>query len=531
MIREYLNSYINTIKTNKSKLIELKQALIRYKLMVNQFGQKFLDESIYEVKKEKAKENMDNLEAFLAYEQEIKNIVWNKHAHYVSTPIKEIDSKDIDGLAKKYNTTPEVAQIIVDFNITDAHNAAIIAQTILRYNLKDNPNALDLARIIFNKELFTYPNTVTLAEIILKFNLKDNPDVIKISHFIMDNNLKDNSDALNIYNFITNNNLNNTFDAVQIANMVCKLGISLDLAMEVSQYNHENYNFKQQDEKYVFHKLRQLYQIKMKTEPNLNMQKETERIMRTLNVDSLKAKYLLVCCMGNNWGRNSSYYWDYNNFKEDFANNNKDYSDDEVRVILGYTRRPTINSFARGFEIRDGKTNYSDGNFSLAMTNEEIMERTNDLYMPLYKALNKHSLSKDVIVFRGASIKALEKYKINSNDSEEDIKNKLAGKYQDGGFMSTSVVIEEKGNFLGNEVNFIIDLKSGTPCGDLSGYTDFDEECEILLPPNVTFKVDDVKKTDGKIFVYLTSIPTKSLSYFGNNVEENDETISGRRHL
>ena len=47
MIKEYINSIIN----NKKKLIELKKAIARYKSLGSQFGQKFLDEAIVEVKK------------------------------------------------------------------------------------------------------------------------------------------------------------------------------------------------------------------------------------------------------------------------------------------------------------------------------------------------------------------------------------------------------------------------------------------------------------------------------------------------
>ena len=32
---------------------------------------------------------------FLAYEDEVKNIVWEKHSNYINSPIKEIISKDI----------------------------------------------------------------------------------------------------------------------------------------------------------------------------------------------------------------------------------------------------------------------------------------------------------------------------------------------------------------------------------------------------------------------------------------------------
>ena len=531
MVKSNVVSYINSIKNNRAKLIELKKAVGRYKLLVNQFGQNFLDDAIKQIKKEKDKENMNDLDVFLAYEEEIKKIVWEKHGNYVASPIKEIESNDIAGLAKRYNTTNEVAKTIIDLKITDPHIAASLADIILKYNLKNNPDAIELSRIIFHNELFIQQNTVIMAEIILKFKLKNNPDAILIATFIMNNKLMDNIDALKIYYYVVNNNLKDNPDSVMIANMVCKLGISLELAIEVSQYNHNNYKFKQFDEKYVFHKLKQLYQIKMKTEENFNMQQEIERIMFYIGVDYDKAKYLLVCCLGNNWGRNSSYYWSYDRFKEDFPSDNIKFTNEEMAAIKGYIRRPTNNKFARGFKTVDGKTVYNDGTFTLAMTNEEIMDTYNENYYPLYKALNKYSLPKDVIVLRGSSIMSLGNYGVSINDSEEEIKKKLSGHYQDGGFMSTSFVVEKDGNFLDNEVNYIIDLKAGTPCGDLSGFSEFDVEREILIPPNVVFNVNDVKKIDGKIFVYLTSIPTKLLSYDSNIEENSDEVKSGNRHL
>ena len=525
MIKEYINS----IKNNKKKLIELKKAVARYKLLGSQFGQNFLNEAIAEVKKVKNKESLSDIEVFLAYEDEIKNIVWGKHSNYVNSPIKEINSKDISGLVKKYNTTPEIAQIIIDFKIEDPHIPVALAENILKYNLKDNPNAIELSRIIFHNELYIQQNTVMLAEIILKFKLKDNPDATKIATFIMNNKLMDNVDALNIYYYVLNNGLKDHPDAPIVANMVCKLGVSLDLAMEVSQYNHYNYKFKQYDEKYVFHKLRQLYQIKMKTEKNFNMQQEIERIMLNIGIDYEKAKYLLICCMGNNWGKNSSYYWNNDSFRKDFPNDNHEFTSEEMAAIKGYIRRPTHNRFARGFKTTGGKTIYDDGSFTVAMTNEEIMDNYSKNYYPLYSALNKYALSKDVIVLRGASIDSLKKYGISIDDSEHEINKKLAGHYQDGGFMSTSYVVEKEGSFLDAEVNFIIDLKAGTPCGVLSGYSEFDVEREILIPPNISFNVNDVKKVDGKIYVYLTSIPTKSLSYVSDN--ENDDIKSEGRHL
>ena len=445
------------------------------------------------------------------------------------SPTKEINSKDIDGLVKKYNTTPEIAKIIIDFNINDPHIAATVADNILKYNLKDNPNAVELSRIIFRNELDIQQNTVMLAEIILKFNLKDNPNATKIATFIIDNELMDNADALNIYYYVESNNLKDNPDAVIIANMVCKLGIPLELAMEVSQYNHNNYKLKQYDEKYVFHKLRQLYKIKIGTEKDFNMQQEIERIMVNIGIDYEKAKYLLVCCMGNNWGRNSSYYWNNDRFKQDFPNDNHEFTSEEMMAIKGYIRRPTQNKFARGFKTTDGITVYNDGSFTTAETNEEIIDNYNNNYFPLYSALNKCALSKDIIVLRGASIDSLKKYRVSGNDSEEEIKKKLAGNYQDGGFMSTSYIVEKDGSFLDAEVNFIINLKSGTPCGVLSDYSEFDVEREILIPPNVSFNVNDVKKMDGKIYVYLTSVPTKALSYF-HDVENDDDKSEGR-HL
>lgn len=528
-MKKKLDGYIATLKNNRTKLVELKKAIGRYKMICNQFGKKIVDEAIFEVKKESNNETMGDLEVFLAYEQKIKKIVWNKYSNYVVSPIKEIESNDIANIAKRYNTTNEVAQTIIDFKIMDPFKAAALADIILKYNLKDNPKAVELSRIIFDNKLFIYPNTVMLAEIILKFNLKDNPKAIIIASFIMENNLKDDSNAIEIYKFILDNNLTNNANAVMLAKIVCKLNISLDLAMEVIQYNQNNYKFRQYDEKYLFHKLRQLYQIKMKTEENFNMQQEIERIMINVGMDYDKAKYFLVCCMGNNWGRNSSYYWNNDSFVQDFPHNNYEFTDEEMSVIRGYIRHPIYNQFARGFKKDGDKTVYSDESFTPAMTNEKVMDNYFINYSPLYQALNKYAFSKDIIVLRGTTIDSLKKYKINTNDSEQEIKNKLAGHYQDGGFMSTSYVVEKKGSFLDNEVNFIIDLKAGTPCGYLSGFSEFDVEREILIPPNVIFNVNDVKKMDGKIFVYLTSIPTKSISYVENN--ENDDTKSEGRHL
>ena len=502
-------TYSSSVVQNSSVGIDNNRAVFNYKLLSSQFGQKFLDEAIEEVKKAKNIENIDDINTFSKYEEEIRKIVWEKHTNYVNSPIKEIESNDIEGLAKRYNTTNEVAQIIVDFKITDPFIAASLADIILKNNLKDNPNAVELSRIIYRNELYNKPNTVMMAEIIQKFELKDNADANKIATFIMNNKLMNNTSAIDIYHYIENNNLKNNPDSVMIANMVCKFDIPLDLATEVSQYNNNLYKFKEYDEKYVFHKLRQIYQIKTKTEENFNMNQEIERIMVNVGTDYEKAKYLLISCLGNNWGRNSSYYWNYYDFIQDFPNDNYKFTKEEMAAIKSYTLQPEQNVFGRGFKIANGETIYNNGTKSLEMTNENIMDTYDISYHPLYQALNKYSFPKDIIVLRGASIDALKKYNISASDSEQEIKNKLAGHYQDGGFMSTSYLIEKEGSFLNTDVNFIIDLKAGTPCGELSSFSEYDSEHEILIPPNVSFDVNDVKKIDGKIYVYLTSIPTK----------------------
>ena len=519
MAKSLILEYLKTIKHDKIKLSDFKKAVGRYKLLGNQFGQDTLNEAIEEIKKEKGKNDLSDLDVFLAYENEIKELVWKKHSFNVSTPNKEIQMGDIDAIAKKFNTTREIAQVIYDFKIMEPHNTVHFARKIIEYNLKDNPNAVEIVRIINNNDLLIgKDNAATLAEIIFKFNLKESPNAITISQFIMDNNLKDNLDALKIYDFILSNKLLDNPNAITLYNMINNYGLSFELANDVCNFNNNNFYFNQYSPKYIFNKLRQIYQAKMRIEPNLNMEQEVQRIMRIVNMDASQAKYFLICCMGKNWGRNSSFYWDYNQFKEDFSNSNQEFTDEEMTFINGYIRRPAVNRFARGFETQDGKAMYNNGQFTLAMNNEEIKENEEQV-LPLYNALNKNSLSQDVIVFRGANIGSLSRYNININDSEEEIKRKLGGRYQDGGFMSTSSVIEEKGNFLNCEVNFMVDLKAGTPCGDLSTFSEFDVEREVLIPPNVVFNVSDVRKIDGKIIIYLTSIPTKTATYFDDETK------------
>ncbi len=528
MRRNRVTEYINSIRNNRSKLIELNKATFRYKMLVEQFGQNFVDDAIIEIGKEKGQENLSDLELFLAYEEEIEKKIRHKHADYAIRPIKEIESKDINGLVKRYNTTSEVAQIIIDFKITDPYISAELASIILKFNIKDNPNALVLARIIHDNRLNSNQNGLALAEIILKYNLKDNPEALKISNFIVTNNLGDNTDAVKIYYFIKENNLENNPDAAMIANRVIKLGISLDLSIEVSRYNHYNYAFEQSDEKYILDKLRQFYQIKLKTEPDFNMQKEIERIMMVaICADRYKAEGLLMCCLGENWGKNSSYYWDHDKFKKDYHVDSQVFTEEEIRSIQSYTQRPDINNMARKYKVWGGRIYSID---EVEYMTSEMGTMFHKEYSKLYDTLNKHSLSKDVVVLRNTSIDSLEKYSVSVNDSEEEIKKKLRGYYHDDGFVSTSSVITKEGVF-GGEVCFIINLKAGTPCGEISRYSYRKEECEILIPPNVSFTVNDVKKIDGKIMVYLTSIPTKSLSYVGTTEEEIDGEKSEGRHL
>ena len=71
MVKSRIYEYINSIKDNKRKLIEFKNAIGRYELLADQFGQNFLEEAIEEVKKAKGKEGLSNLDVFLAYEDEI----------------------------------------------------------------------------------------------------------------------------------------------------------------------------------------------------------------------------------------------------------------------------------------------------------------------------------------------------------------------------------------------------------------------------------------------------------------------------
>ena len=59
-----IKDYINKIKDNKQKLIELKKTVSHYQLLGNQFGQNFLNEAILEVKKEKNKDTLNDLEVF-----------------------------------------------------------------------------------------------------------------------------------------------------------------------------------------------------------------------------------------------------------------------------------------------------------------------------------------------------------------------------------------------------------------------------------------------------------------------------------
>ena len=326
---------------------------------------------------------------------------------------------------------------------------------------------------------------------------------------------------------IISNDLMGNPNAIEIATMMYKLGITLDLAIEVCKYNAGNFVLNKLDEKYVFHKLRQIYQVKMAIEPELDFERERERIAKLLNIESIKAKYLLMCYMGNNsWGRNSTFYWNHKQFINDI-DGHRSYTDKDIKFIKSYVGDPGINNFSRGFVVRDGKTIYNSKSPGKAFTTRGIIKKNRRDYFPLYTAMNKYSLPKDVVVFRGTTIESLNKYGIEQGDSEEEIKKKLNGHYQDGGFVSTSVVVETL-RYLDENVNLIINLKAGTPCGVLSEHSVFEFENEVLIPPNVVFNVDDVKVIDEKIYIYLTSIPTKSISYVGS-IKEKENTDDGHK--
>lgn len=473
------NNYINPMVKNRIDINANRRAMAHYRSFRDKVGEKNFYRAIQKVREAENKGILKDFEIFMAYERTVKIIA----------------------LTKKYNITRDVAEIMVDLNMP--FTSVIQAEVICKFGLKNNPNAMDLSRVIVDRKLDGNLNAVIIAERILKHNLNDYPD------------------------------------AVNIVNMVYEFGIPLDLAIEVSKYDNYNYEFKHQNERYIFHKLRQIYRVKMKVDKTINIEREADRISTTLAIDPDKAKYLLYCCMSDNWGRNSCVYWDYSSFKCDFAND-YDYADD-VNFIYDYISDSSINSYARGFEIIDKHTYYNASGRGDLLENKDIIDKYNYEFLPLYraankyslpnKATNKYSLGKDVIVFRGTPIDALNKYGVKPDDSEEEIKRKLNGYYQDGGFVSTSVVVDSE-EFLFETVNFIINLKSGTPCCELSKYSNFPEECEILIPPNVVFRVDDVKRVSegpvDKILIYLTSIPTKSLSYVGS-INEKENTDDGHK--
>ena len=459
----YISDYIKAVVKSGINLNKIKQAANCYKILCEKLDKKTVDEAINIVKNTKKQKSLNYLEILMAYEQDVK----------------------ITALTMKYNITPVIAKIMIDLNMP--YTSAVYAAVIEKFDLKNHPNGKALSRIIVNKKLDDNSDAVIIAERIREQGLVDNPN------------------------------------AVKIVNMVYNFDVPIDLAIEVCQYDDNNYEFKNRDEKYLFHKLRQIYQVKIKVEGKLNIDQEAKKISTILSIKSDKARCLLFCCMGNNWGRNSNFYWNYDQFKEDCANDYS-YTEEEARLIGRYTHSSSINTYARGFQIRNGKTYYRSSSFTIALDNDEIMDKNKDEYLPLYMAMNKYSLPKDVIVFRGVNMDTLKRYGINYRDSEEEIKRKLNGYYQDGGFMSTSIVIESEDDFLINDVNFIINVKSGTPCGELSEYSAYEKEYEILITPNVTFIVNDVKKMNNRILIYLTSIPTKSLSYVSGIEDEKEDT-------
>ena len=470
MQNSYIGDYINLMLASQTSIGEIKNEIFLYKACSDQLGSEILAEAISRVRKIRKKDSLSDLDIFVKYKNDVILI----------------------GLAKKYKVTKKVAQTILDLKIPISKMAPLLAKIILDFDLKSNQNAIELSSIICQKNLEKNPDAVMLAVIILNHHLRDDPR------------------------------------AVKIATMMLKLGITLDLAIDVCRYDDGNYSFKQLDEKYVFHKLRQIYQVKMKMEPWLDFENEIERIAKILNLDynDLQTEYMLLSCMGNNWGRNGTYYWDYGRFIEDVSSDHK-YTDEDIVYIKEYVNEPRINGFARGFNIQGDEIYFNGHSHKAAPTDNEIISRIKQNYLPLYKIINKYSLPRDVIVFRGTDIASLSRYGIRLDDSAEDIKRKLGGHYQDGGFMSTSAVAEDNTFMFGSEVNFIINLKTGTPCGELSQYTRdtrYESECEVLIPPNVVFIVNDVRVTDERIYIYLTSIPTKSISYFSSTKEENTDS-------
>ena len=472
----YINNYIKSMVERGISLNDVRKIISNYKSLRSRVNEKIFYRAIDEVKKTKNAKGMNDLEVYTAYERDVK----------------------IVALTKQYNITTDIAEIIIDLDIP--YTSVILAEVIWKFKLRNNPKVMELARIIVDKKLEDNPNALVIAERILKHKLED------------------------------------YIGAVEIVNMVYEYGVPLDLAIEVSKFNHchyYNYKFKQNDERYIFHKLRQIYQVKMRVEKDFKFSREVRRISEILDIITDSAQYLLYCCMGNNWGRNSRCYWDFDRFKSDVASN-RVYTKDEINVISDYTIDSVINTYARGFKTNNGRTsyaNYAGGVYVRTLENKEIMDKNEKDFLPLYLAVNKYSLPKDVIVFRGVEVDALNKYDINYEDSEEEIKRKLAGYYQDGGFLSTSAVITDETEYLSRDVNFIINLKAGTPCEELSNYSHFEDECEVLIPPNVTFIVNDVKKLNNRILIYLTSIPTKSISYVSSIEEEKEDTDSENKKM
>ena len=230
----------------------------------------------------------------------------------------------------------------------------------------------------------------------------------------------------------------------------------------------------------------------------------------------------------NQIGTNSNTieYINYSDFVDEYKEESSqlinNLTNDQDSLVNSYTAESnyssysTINSVLRGnaidydnstITLREAGGSTTEYTFDeyyneFQETPEEFVTRTRQEADTLNEIISQTTLKHDTIFGRGTYYNALEKFGISEFDSEEVIREKLLGKtYVEDGMMSVSPMTNS-GFMQKDPVNMIINCKEGTPFLEMSKWNSGEQE--VLLQSGNAFSIDNVEKTDGKLYIYMT---------------------------
>lgn len=129
----------------------------------------------------------------------------------------------------------------------------------------------------------------------------------------------------------------------------------------------------------------------------------------------------------------------------------------------------------------------------------EFETRVRNCAMVLDGAIRKSPISEPMRIYRGVDYNALPEG-IDINTPVNEIFTILGNLgYSDEGFMSATPVAD--GGFTYKNVILVMDCDVGTPMANLADFNSLEQE--VLLSAGQQFSLTDVKKVDGKLYIYM----------------------------